>query len=116
LGLALAASLALAGCNRAPATVADSHDVSPAPDPKREDAALVPAAPVTFTAQTGSLVSPEDVPLLEQINRENNRAFGAALPTIVRITATRPVDPHTMRLFGNELPFQLPFGPGSHRY
>jgi serine protease Do len=112
IGLALAASVALAGCNRAPTATADSRDVTAPSDAKRDDP---PAAPVAFNAQTGSLVSPEEVPLLEQINRENTRVVSAALPSIVRITATRPVDPHTMRLFGNELPFQLPF-PGAHRY
>ena len=115
IGPALAASLALAGCNRAPVTTAGLHDVSSSPDPKREDAAPAPATPVSFTAQTGSLVSPEQVPLLDQINRENACVVSAALPSIVRITATRPVDPQ-MRLFGNKLPFQFPFGPGAHRY
>jgi serine protease Do len=118
IGLALAASLALAGCNRAPSTAAAPHDVSSSTEPKSEESMPepppAPATPVAFTAQTGSLVSPEDVPLLEQINRENARVVSAAMPSIVRITATRPVDPH-VRVFGNEFPFQLPF-PGSHHY
>jgi serine protease Do len=111
LGLVVAASLALAGCNRAPAPAAETRDVPSAPDQKRDDAA---PAPVPFTAQTGGLVAPGQVPLLEQINRENTRVVAAAMPSIVRITATRPADPHALRLFGNA--FQLPFGPGAHRY
>ncbi len=117
LGLALAASFALAGCNRASSTTSAPQDVSSPPDSKHADVAAepppAPSAPVTFTAQTGSLVSPEDVPLLEQINHENARVVNAALPSIVRLTATRPVDPK-VRMFGNEFPFQLPFG--AHRY
>ena len=51
------------------------------------------------------------MPLLEQINRENVRVVAAAAPSIVRIVAARPPDPH-QRLFA---PFPFHFGPGTAR-
>jgi serine protease Do len=121
-GLVLAVALPLAGCNRAPQTAsappADNPDSAPAAADTaapRAPSSVIPNAPVLFSPEKGRLVSSEDVPLLEQIDRENTRVVAAALPSIVRITATRPVDPH-LRLFGNDLPFQLPFGPNNHHY
>jgi serine protease Do len=122
-GLFLLAALVLAGCSRAPKMAVEKSnpsgpDVSSAP---KKDALIAPslapanAASISFTPETGSLVSSEEVPLLEQINQENARVVAAALPSIVRITATRPVDPR-MKLFGSDLPFQLPFGTNPHRY
>jgi serine protease Do len=49
------------------------------------------------------------VPLLEQIDRENVRVVAAAAPSIVRITALAPVDPHA-QIFG-DLPFKIPGMP-----
>ena len=112
-GLALLFAFALSGCNRAPKTAQAPHEVPP-PEPTRE-AASTQGAAVDFTPETGSLLSAQEVPLLDQINRENARVVGAALPSIVRITATRPIDPH-VKLFGNELPFQFPFGSGQRHY
>jgi serine protease Do len=62
--------------------------------------------PEAFTPQTRALVSSDEVPLLEQINRENVRVVAAASPGVVRVTAVGPVDPHA-QLFGN-LPFKIP--------
>ncbi len=59
----------------------------------------------TFRARTKPLVSSEEVPLLEQINRENEKVVAAAAPSIVRITAVGPVDPHA-QIFG-DLPFKI---------
>jgi len=98
LSLAMITILALSGCNRAPsgtASNATDNSVAQADDHQ-----------ATFTPQTGPLVSPEDVPLLEQVNRENVRVVAAAAPSIVRITALGLVDPHA-QLFG-DLPFKIP--------
>jgi serine protease Do len=105
--LPILVALALAGCNRtAPGTAAQAKDTNPAE--AQADDPQAPAAPVAFTPKTGSLVSAEEVPLLEQINRENIKVLAAAMPAIVRVTASKPFDPH--QLFGNEMPFH--FGPG----
>lgn len=45
-----------------------------------------------FTPATGPAIAPGDVPLLEQINRENIRVINFALPSLVRISATITVD------------------------
>jgi len=112
LPLVLAMALALSGCNRTTSV--------PGTDPKnnlpaaRTDAPPASTLSTAFTPETRSLVSPDEVPLLEQINRENIKVVSAALPGIVRITATRSVDPR-MSFFGNNLPFQFHFGPGASR-
>jgi serine protease Do len=102
-GLALLSLLALSGCHHAsPGTKAkgDANDSSSAKADTHQ---------ATFTPRTRPLISSDDVPLLEQINRENARVVAAAIPSIVRITAMSAVDPHA-RLFG-DLPFKIPFGP-----
>ena len=60
----------------------------------------------TYTPQTRRMISSDDVPLLEQINRENAKVVASATPCIVRVTAVVEVDPHT-QLFGN-FPFKFP--------
>jgi len=95
----MVAFLALSGCHQAPpGTKAGNADTS-------SDA----GHQVTFTPETRPLVSPEEVPLLEQINRENVRVVAAAEPSIVRITAMGPADPHA-QIFG-DLPFKIPGMP-----
>ena len=108
LGLILG-GLLLSACSRAPQTsaVADNDVASPEATPP------APNIPVEFNPRTGKLVATGDVPLLVQIDRENARVVAAAMPSIVRITATRPTDAR-VRLFGSAIPFQLPFGPGTH--
>jgi serine protease Do len=101
----------LAGCNRSPDISSNGSNTSEPPKTTPDSPANVS---VVFTPETRNLVSPEEVPLLEQIDRENTRVVNAAMPSIVRITATRPVDPH-LRFFGNEIPFQLPFGPNQRK-
>lgn len=94
--------LALSGCHQATSgTKAKDNPNNPS------EAQGATGHQATFTPQTHRLISPEDVPLLEQINRENERVVAAAAPSIVRITAMGPVDPHA-QIFGN-LPF-LPRG------
>ncbi len=108
LALSLALTLTLSGCHRAASTpVADNkNDASPAND---EASAKTP---VSFKPHTGGLIPSEEVPLLEQINRENTKVLAAVMPGVVRITATRQVDPRT-KFFGNNLPFQFHFGPNA---
>jgi serine protease Do len=117
LRLALLAALAISGCNRAPTgtatSPADPKNTAPASKPAAP--ADIPNVPISFTPEHRSLVPSEEVPLLEQIDRENTRVVNAILPCIVRITASHAVDPR-MRLFGNGMPFQLPFGSGQRHY
>jgi len=94
--------LALSGCNQAPpATKANASDKPGDPSVAKAD-----VHQAAFTPQTRRLISSDDVPLLEQINRENVRVVAAAAPSIVRITAVGPVDPHA-QIFG-DLPFRIP--------
>jgi len=82
----LAAVLALSACHRnaiAP-TLADKEQ--PSPRPLTTD---------SFTPATGAPIAAGEVPLLEQINRENIRVISSALPSLVRISATMAVSPST---------------------
>jgi serine protease Do len=107
LVLVMAFILALSGCNQAaPGTTADGANKPVVPP----DAPPAPGPQATFTPETQPLIAKGDVPLLEQIDRENVRVVAAALPSIVRITAAETVDPHA-QLFG-DFPFRIPFGPG----
>jgi serine protease Do len=106
----LVIAVALSGCNQAaPGTNASTKtgDSSPPPD----DSGTAADHASAFRPQTHEIISPDEVPLLEQINRENERVVNASLPSIVRVTATVPADPHA-QIFG-DLPFKIPFGPGS---
>jgi serine protease Do len=95
---AIAAALALSACHRNTAVPAtDTSDSSPQPPPV-----------ATFTPPTGSQVPPADISLLEQINRENIRVIGSALPSIVRISSTVAVDPR-QELAGNLTHIPFPF-------
>jgi serine protease Do len=109
--LAMVSVLALAGCHQAaPGTKTNAADKPGDVSGAKADAQRAAGHQAAFTPQTRRLISSEDVPLLEQINRENVRVVAAAAPSIVRITALEPPDPHA-RLFG-DLPFKIPFGPG----
>jgi serine protease Do len=100
-------ALILGGCNRAPAPLPDSREMA-ASTPK----VMPMQSPEAFRPETRNLAASDEVPLLEQIDRENTRVVNAALPSVVRIIASRPADPR-LRLFGNKIPFQLPFAPKS---
>jgi len=104
LGLVL--TLALSGCHREPPSSSKDKTASAPKDgaPSKE--------PIEFKPQTGRLVSSDEVPLLEQINRESTKVITAVIPGIVRITATHQADPR-VKLFGKNLPFQFHFGPNS---
>src|ERR1700734_701778 len=109
--LAVISILALSGCNRTPSgTVTDKSDDSSS---GQEDAQQTGDQQATFTPRTKPLVASEEIPLLEQINRENERVVAAATPSIVRVTAMGPVDPHA-QLFG-DLPFKIPGMPHDYR-
>jgi serine protease Do len=110
--LSLLSLLLLCGCHRS----------EPAPAPQAVTTAVDAAAssssgsdsssPVTaFTPETRHAVDSGDVPLLEQIDRENIKVANAVLPSVVRITAMTPIDPHA-HYFG-QFPFKLPFGSGT---
>ena len=98
IALGLAAVLALAACSRhaAVSTLSDNSDTTDA------------APSTSFRPATGSMVPTEDISLLEQINRENIRVINAALPSIVRISATVAVDPRE-ELAGNLTHIPFPF-------
>jgi serine protease Do len=109
-GLALITLLALAACNRAPSgtDASTSSDASQA----NNDEPVMGDHPTAFKPQTGHLVSSADIPLLEQIDRENEKVVAAASPSVVRVIAIGPVDPHAA-LFG-DLPFKIPGMPHGH--
>ena len=100
----MACAFAFSGCNRtAPETKTDSvNNSTDANPPVVEDS----SHRSTFVPQTRPLVSSQEVPLLEEINRENAKVVGAAMPSIVRVTALVEADPHA-QLFG-DFPFKLP--------
>jgi len=91
-------ALALAGCERQP-------PASKTTDADKTDS-VVTAHGGTYTPQTRPQISPDDVPLLEQINRENAKVVASATPCIVRVTAVVEADPHA-QLFG-DFPFKFP--------
>jgi serine protease Do len=94
--IAFALAFALLGCHRPP---------SP-PDSTPQDAPPSHGSSSSFTPPSGSTVSPGDISLLEQINRENVRVIDSALPSLVRISARLAVDPRSL-LSGNSLhPFE----------
>jgi len=105
--LAIISFLSLSGCHQAPPGAKAKGNPN---DPALARTDVQRTHQATFTPQTRSLISSEDVPLLEQIDRENVRVVAAAAPSIVRITAMGPVDPHA-QIF-SDLPFKIPFGPG----
>ncbi len=61
-----------------------------------------------FKPSTRPLLGDADIPLLEQIDRENTRVVAAAAPSLVRITSLTQVDPHA-QLLG--FPFRIPGVP-----
>ncbi len=106
LAFSLALTLALAGCQRSDSNATAEKNSPPAKDD------TTAKNPVAFTPQTGRLLTSDEVPLLEQINRENIRVLSAVMPGIVRISASRQVDPR-VKLFGKNLPFNFHFGPST---
>jgi serine protease Do len=96
---AIAVALALSACHRN-AAVPVTNDTP--------DAVSQPKPAATFTPPTGSQVPPADIGLLEQINRENIRVIGSAMPSIVRISSTVAVDPR-QELAGNLTHIPFPF-------
>ena len=119
-GLAVFFVLALAGCNRAPTSADQASGNGGDSSQQGQDQAQAPSdsssgtekAPVV-KLQTGRLISSSDIPLLEQIDRENERVVAAASPSVVRIIAVGPVDPHE-EMFGG-LPFKIPGMPKNVR-
>jgi serine protease Do len=112
--LAVVCILALAGCNRAPSGTATDEASNPDDtSASQADGQSTDDHPDTFTPQTKRLVTSDQIPLLEQIDRENERVVAAAAPSIVRITAFAPVDPHE-QIFG-DLPFKIPGMPHNVR-
>jgi len=108
--------LALSGCKQANSDAAGEASSRPGDPPASPpEAPPEPGPPSTFTPLTRPLIARGDVPLLEQIDRENIRVVAAALPSIVRITAMGAADPQA-QLFG-DFPFKIPFGSGKpHGY
>jgi serine protease Do len=105
----LALALVLSGCGRS-----DVHHGTAGADGSQDSSPDSPALPPvpdhasTFTPTTHPLIAPGDVPILEQINRENTRVVAAALPSLVRVTSMMQVDPHS-QLLG--FPFHFPGMP-----
>jgi serine protease Do len=111
---AFAVTTLFSGCGRSAtqhdAQVSDaSKDSTPAVDAPGPAA---PDRPLEFTPSIHPLLGDGDVPLLEQIDRENVRVVSAAMPSIVRITSMMQVDPHE-QLLG--FPFRFPGVPHGMR-
>jgi serine protease Do len=102
--LSSALMLALVGCHQAASPPVANKDAEP---PATDDSTS--KTPVTLFTQKGRPISSEEVPLLEQINRENTKVMAAVTPGVVRVTASRVVDPHVKLL--DKIPFH--FGPSS---
>ncbi|HUB66279.1 MAG TPA: trypsin-like peptidase domain-containing protein [Candidatus Methylacidiphilales bacterium] len=106
--LTLLLTTALSGCGKASSGVADDKNKAA---PGTNAAPTAPVMSVAFTPDTNGLVAPQEVPLLEQIDRENTRVVAVALPSIVRISATHPDEGSHMGFFGRQLPFPFPGMP-----
>ncbi len=110
LRLGTVSLLALSGCNQAP-----SDKTKNASDSPGDPAVAKPGTPppgddtATFRPRTRPLVTSDEIPLLEQIDQENEKVVAAATPSIVRIIAITPIDPH-QQMFG-DLPFKIPGMP-----
>ncbi len=113
LALGLVVPLFFGGCSKTAPVVSPEHKTGESSEKKAE--MQVPKPPVAYTPETGRLLASDDVSLLEEINRENVKVLAAALPTIVRITATRGPEPR-VQVFGKELPFQFHFKGGAKTY
>lgn len=109
LALSFVVVVALSGCRKSDSASVPARQGGAPTEVRSSEASA--KTPVAFKPPTGSLFTSEQVPLLEQINRENIKVASAALPSIVRVTSSRPVDPH-LQLFGNKTPFSFHFGPG----
>src|ERR1700761_3358493 len=93
LSLMLLAVVALSGCKPAPPASKQAEN-NPAPGNGSTN------SPTAFIPQTKSRIGSDDVPLLEQINRENAKVVSATIPSVVRITSIVEADPHE-QLFGD---------------
>jgi serine protease Do len=95
--------LVLSACHQPPSgAAADSQDKSS--DSPASGAEVQTSSGHKVSFATRSLVTSDQVPLLEQINRESVRVVAAALPSVVRITAFGPVDVHASA-FRDFMPF-----------
>ena len=97
----------LSGCGR-PAAQHEAQVLDAPKDGGQNVAAPASSAPghsLDYTPSTHPLLEAGDVPLLEQIDRENTRVVAAAMPSIVRITSMMQVDPRS-QLLG--FPFRFP--------
>ncbi len=116
LGALLAGAVSLAACNRSGAGheaqagngLKDPEQPSPSAPAAAPDQ---PDQPPNFTPRTHSQIEAGDVPILEQLNRENERVVAAAAPSIVRITSLVQMDPHAQF----EFPFRFPGLPNGVR-
>lgn len=102
--------VAFSGCRKSDSASTPIRQEGPLPQARASESSA--KTPIAFKPPSGSLFSSEQVPLLEQINRENIKVASAAMPSIVRVTSSRPADPH-LQLFGNKTPFSFHFGPGA---
>jgi serine protease Do len=102
--IAIALALALSACHRG-ASSQDSTATNSAPRAETDS---------SFTPATGGEISSSDVSLLEQINHENVRVIGSALPSLVRISAMVAVDPRSGTADNaTRLPFNFERHPAS---
>jgi serine protease Do len=108
----LAAAVLLSSCGRSTSTQQGTQDSgntnqdNVTADQPATNAA--PDHPSPLKISTRPLLDSGDVPMLEQIDRENTRVVAAAAPCLVRITAMMQIDPHA-QLLG--FPFHLPGVP-----
>ena len=108
-GLAVFAwGVMLSACNRSSSPRDGQISDAPKDGAPAIDAPAVPDRGSDFKASLHPLLGSGDVPMLEQIDRENTRVVGAAMPSIVRVTAMTQVDPHS-QLLG--FPFRFPGVP-----
>jgi serine protease Do len=108
---AILAAVLLSGCGRSSSSQATQDSGNTNPDNDVADQAVTNAAPEPSSPlrlSTRPLLDSGEIPLLEQIDRENTRVVAAAAPSLVRITAMMQIDPHA-QLLG--FPFHLPGVP-----
>ena len=105
---AVFAAALLSSCGRPSSSTPHDTQVQDVSSDSDSSGTSAPDHSSDFKPNTHALLGDADIPLLEQIDRENTRVVAAAAPSLVRVTSLMQVDPHS-QLLG--FPFHIPGVP-----